>query len=56
MNVYDFENGGMELDSINMASDGKKLNYSTKFMRTTSIACTTEPQVKFDFLERKLSF
>ena len=56
MNVYDFENGGMELESINMASDGKKFNYSTKFMRTTSIACTTEPQVKCDVLESKLSF
>ena len=40
-------NGYMELSNMSnmMTADHKKTDFASRFVRTTSIACTTEPQV-----------
>ena len=38
-------NGYLELQNINMGSEAKKVDLSSHFFRTTSIACSSEPQV-----------
>ena len=37
--------GYLELQNINMGSEAKKVDLSSHFFRTTSIACSSEPQV-----------
>ena len=38
-------NGYLELQNINMGSEAKKVDLASHFIRTTSIACSSEPQV-----------
>ena len=38
-------NGYLELQNINMDSEAKKIDFASHFIRTTSIACSSEPQV-----------